>query len=84
MIDTNAKLEPLPWETEPSNQVETPVVNSVVKSTEPPRKSLAWMKLHLRELVLLRTGRTYKPAPDPEFDRRVEEAKAIFTAQNGL
>ena len=62
-------------------RLEEPVVSSakVAQHLDPPRKSLAWMQLHMKEYFTLRAGRTYKPAPDLELDRQITAAEAIFT-----
>ena len=86
-ITYNSLGQPLPWETKPMQELvdlprlEEPVVSSakVAQHLDPPRKSLAWMQLHMREYFTLRAGRAYKPTPDPTFDRQVSEAEAIFT-----
>jgi hypothetical protein len=67
-ITRNALLEPLPWEEE--------LVVKTENKNEPPRRSLAWMQLHMREYFTLRAGRVYKP--EPELDKQVQEAKQIF------
>jgi len=89
-ITYNSAGQPLPWETKPMQEpedlhrlkepVKSPAdhVTGHVKPIEPPRKSLAWMQLHMREFFTLRAGRTYKPAPDPVFERQITEAEAIF------
>jgi hypothetical protein len=52
--------------------------DTVVKPPEPEKRSLAYMKLHLREFITLRAGRTYKPMLDPQFEAITAQAEQIF------